>query len=388
MLRLQLKGVSPADVFDPIEVPDSATISDVKNLLATRHHCAASLIRIIHQRNMPSDDTTLVSAGIVDNSTLTVYLPKKAAGAASASPASSLPHPNPDPKPAFTPPEPLLVSPPHPIVPSTASSTIRSIDDPSLPDYVRHPIERLPLSNPHAIAQLEEMGYPHRAVLNALRYVQGNIDQAGNFLAAGIFSNERVNELVEQLTISNSGVTQSQMVPLTVELVNLASQVERRDRARLGDARQLFEGLSLPQKILPPKPFTIAEVGPFLEGSGELTVEQEGKLEALCTRNPSKRQELRDLVVRVRNANSVSDEDFRNPFAVGLGTPGSVSEAVFGRDWQGFAVGLTTRQCRYLLGKMGEGLQFPGICETMQLCDLNLETVDEILANDLQPSHY
>jgi hypothetical protein len=387
-MHLLVKAVS-GEAFDPIDVPDSATFSDVKQLLAARHNCAASLIRIIHQHTFPGDDTTLSSLGIVDSSTITVYLPKKSAASVSPTqPASpSPPDPTP-PRPVSAPPPPRSDFQPSPVAESTASSTILPIDDPSLPDYVRHPVEVVTI-NTAAIPQLEEMGYPRRAVINALRYGHASLDTAGDALAMGMFDTERVNRLVEDLFIGNSGISNARYVEAIMEMMSFLESKSLNDATE--SLRQLFgtdRQLPSPQKVSTQQPFTIAEVGPFLEACGELTADDEKRLEALAARNPSKRGELRDLVVRVRTANSASDEDFRNPFAVGLGISGSVAEGIFGHESQSFAASLTTRQCRYLLRKMGEGMQFPGICETMQVCDLNLETVDEILGNDLQLHYY
>jgi hypothetical protein len=64
---------------------------------------------------------------------------------------------------------------------------------------------------------------------------------------------------------------------------------------------------------------------------------------------------------------------------VGLGVPGCVSEQVFGKQIQSFAVSLSPNECKYLLRKIGQGFKCGWVCDTMQNCDMNLGTVDTIL---------
>jgi hypothetical protein len=123
-----------------------------------------------------------------------------------------------------------------------------------------------------------------------------------------------------------------------------------------------------------------ADVSPLFVGKGPLTAEQEGKIEDLAGKNRDIERPLRDLVHRIRSTGDLDDANFSNPFTAALGNPGSLEEQIFEREGLRWAATLTPKQCKYVLQKMSQGIDFSVVFDLMlQMAD-DIEQVEEILS--------
>jgi hypothetical protein len=148
-------------------------------------------------------------------------------------------------------------------------------------------------------------------------------------LASGVLDGERFNQSVEICAILNSAASEMEKLDRLQEIMQVHTQIKTEESLFDNPLRFLFNLLlskagipktpkpALPQQLTPQNPvaWTIADIRPFLAGSGPLTEEQDRSLEEVASKNPEKRQELKDLVVRMRTANSILVENFRNPLS-------------------------------------------------------------------------
>jgi hypothetical protein len=109
----------------------------------------------------------------------------------------------------------------------------------------------------------------------------------------------------------------------------------------------------------------------LLKGNGRLTPDEWEFLNDALTGGALNASEFGEIIVLLRNAASRSDDIFKNPF-IHMSRI-QASQTVFGRDNLEAAEELNTRECRFVLRKLGNGYKLGEIIGALKACGSDLE---------------
>jgi hypothetical protein len=228
---------------------------------------------------------------------------------------------------------------------------VRDIDDPTLPDWVRNPVEFFSgiVLRPSDVAALAEMGFTVRQARNLLRLANGDLSRAVGLTA--YLETEADNALIERLFLAGSG----------------ASPLEREN---IG-SRFILDKMQNRGRVC----VTPAEIAQFLTGA-DAGLGQRVRAKFPKLRGPEA-EELIAAVEFLRDAIADPPPDFINPFAL-MGLSGDVGQQIFGEGLS-FAAGLDTQACKWLLQTWRDGVDFEAVCESLDAAASNIETARQLL---------
>jgi hypothetical protein len=319
MVRIRVRTQKETEPSRTFQVEPSLTIAELKSLIARAYRGSEDGLRLIFGTGALPDSNTVESSNITDDSIVMAYI------------RTFLPEPEPEPT------EPA---------PEVAKTAVREIDDPSLPDWVRHPQEVTALGPCTAeLERLVELGVNRRQARNLLRLAAGQLETAGTFLP--YVQTEEQNSLIEQAMLRGSGASNMERTALLAEIARSANALH-------------VEGI------------TPADIGPFLAsptrdlGAG-IRAKFAGKADGI----------LRVVKVFREAREEEQFDQFVNPFAA-LGVREEEIETVFG-ERLAFAACLTNEACKWLLTKWGEGIDFENLCQILDAAEGNIETAETLL---------
>jgi hypothetical protein len=390
MVRLLIRNITDRRSSVNLDVDPSTTISELKVLIAKAYQASSERMELIFRSTKLIDSETISSSNISDDSTLLAYLhsprsssspdPSVSVDGRSSFPAGPSRFPSTH-EPSLSAhefssfrPEPPI-SPPPP--PPSSTSAVLGLDDPSIPDWVRNPVEKVSIFiKPHDVQQLVEMGFSVRQARNALRIAHGDLQQAASMTE--YVETEADNQLIERVMLEGSGLSAGQRTRDLMQLMSRKHQRPERPSYEMEGSSFLEQLFGLPerrtQRAEPVLSITPGDIAPFLSGSN---ADLQARVRERFPGNNGK--VVIEVLEFLRNAISETPSEFINPFAL-LGVSGTIGNQIFGENFA-FTARLNTEECQWLLTRWRDGKDFVDLCEVLDAAESNLETADQLLTD-------
>jgi hypothetical protein len=314
MVRIGIRHETEKQPSLTLDVDSAITIDELKVLVAQAIGASPDGLRLLFCTEWLDDIETVASSNITDGSVIIAYFPSVGN------------------------------------VPSQPS--IRDLDDPTLPRWIRFPSELWPETTLRAqAAQLQEMGLSLRQSLNGVRLGAGSLEHAANYIE--YLQTEEDNLMVEHCLLHGSPLSRSEQIS---RLNSWATAQDRKKRSR-AVARETIPTPDDLQPLLAAPEREIAAMARGRFGGAAETV-------AL-------------IVGAIREAEVEKPATFWNPFAV-LAFAEPMTDMIFG-DRLSFIACLAPDACLFLIERWKGGTNFVDLCDALDGAEGCVETAVQLL---------